>query len=493
MSLQRRSCGILLHPTSLSGPHGSGDIGPAARSFADFLVKAGQSWWQMLPIVPPTYGPSPYQAVSTFAGNPLLISPEGLVESGWLQPEDIIPPFPISFDGAWECRMLLLRKAFEGFRPGRDFDSFIQAHGSWLEDYALFQALKKHYNGAGWIKWPAPVRSRQPAALEQVREELREEVAFHRFVQYVFDRQWHAFKQYCHDRGLRLIGDVPIYVSHDSADVWSHPELFFLDESGKSSLVAGTPPDAFSTTGQLWGNPLYRWETHRETGFAWWVQRMAHAFQQFDAIRLDHFIGFERFWAIPAGAKTAMEGEWQPGPSDAIFHALAAALGDVDVIAEDLGLVTQAVRDLRDRFAFPGMKILQFAFGDPLGPHEYLPHNYPNRCVAYTGTHDNDTVVGWYQQIPGYEKARVADYLGHGVHEIHWDLIRLAYQSVANLAIIPVQDFLGLGGEARMNTPGTASGNWAWRLEGHELTEDLGKRIHHLATIFGRAPSEPNG
>lgn len=490
MSLERRSAGILLHPTSLWGPHGNGDIGPNARQFADFLAKSGQSWWQMLPIVPPSYGPSPYQAVSTFAGNPLLISLEALVEAGWLHSDELIPPFPISFEGAWEYRMLLLRKAFSRFQPDEDYQRFVAIHAPWLDDFTLFQALKQHFNGAHWIKWPAPVRSRNRESLATLRHELAAEVGFHAFVQYVFDRQWRAFKAYCAERGLRLIGDVPIYVSHDSADVWANPSLFYLDKQGRSTFVAGTPPDAFSRTGQLWGNPLYDWDYHRETGFSWWIARMAHAFQQFDAIRLDHFIGFERYWAVPAGAKTAMEGEWKPGPSDAIFQALTESLGPVDIIAEDLGLVTQEVRDLRDRFHFPGMKILQFAFGDELGPHEYLPHNYPHRAIVYTGTHDNDTVVSWFHRIPAYEAARVKDYLGHAVHEIHWDLIRLAYQSVANLAIIPLQDVLGLGGDARMNTPGTASGNWAWRMDEHALTPDLAQRLHHLATIYGRSGVE---
>jgi 4-alpha-glucanotransferase len=504
--LSERSAGVLLHPTSLPGPRdgedsAGGDLGNRARRFADFLAEGGQRWWQMLPLGPPGYGDSPYSALSAFAGNPALISLERLVEDGLLPGGDTVPP-----------REAALRAALTAFRKrnGREreaFAAYCDANAAWLEDFALYWALKRAHGQVQWTRWPAEYRDRQPAALEQARRRLRDEIELGRFEQFRFDGDWRALRQHCEHRGVGLIGDIPIFVAHDSADLWQHRELFHLDGDGNPTVIAGVPPDYFSATGQRWGNPLYNWPRLRETGFHWWIERFRTALARFDAIRLDHFIGFTRYWEIPAGEPTAVNGRWLPGPGWPFFQALHRALGELPLIAENLGAVTPAVERLRRKLGAPGIRILQFAFGtDPQAPL-FLPHAYRRNTAAYTGTHDNDTAVGWFNDPGGaesrdraqVEKERQAAlrYLAPrdpSGREIHWDMIRALYASVANLVIVPAQDLLGLGSAARMNRPGIALRNWRWRLEEGALSPALAQRLAALAETYQRhAPRHPPG
>jgi 4-alpha-glucanotransferase len=487
--LNDRTSGVLLHPTSLPGE----PLGASAREFVDFLAAAGQSWWQTLPIGPTGYGNSPYSAQSAFAGNPMLVDVERLIEDGLL--------------GAGERRSgggAHLRDAFatflrDGGRDHPDFQGFLQETRDWLDDFALYRTIKAAHGEVQWTRWAAPLRDRDPDALARVRQERPEELDFARFVQWRFLGDWERLRAYAHGRGIALIGDLPIFVAHDSADVWQHRAQFFLDTAGEPTLVAGVPPDYFSASGQRWGNPLYRWAEMRATGFAWWVARFRATLAAFDAVRLDHFIGYTRYWAIPAGEPTAVNGRWRPGPGTRFFRTLATELGELPLIAEDLGLVTPAVESLRDRFGFPGIKLLQFAFGtDPQGP-SFLPHNYPRAAAAYTGTHDNDTTAGWFHdQGSGTRSAEQTEterrtalhYLGAPAgddgRDIHWRMIRAIMASVADLAMIPVQDLLGLGSEARMNRPGTLEGNWAFRLEPGALTPTTGDRLRDLTETYGR-------
>lgn len=501
-----RSSGILLHVTSLPGRFGIGDLGPAAFRFVDFLAEAGQSWWQVLPVGPTGYGNSPYQSLSSFAGNALLIS---LVDDGLLAPLDdlAVPPFPqdaVDYSGVNDWSEPLLREAHRRFLGAglRDvrYDAFCEAHRDWLDDFALYQALKHQHQERAWTEWPAELVRREPAALEESRQSLENDIAREKFQQFLFDRQWRTLKQYANDRGVRLIGDLPIFAAHDSADVWTHQDLFPLDEWGRPTVVAGVPPDYFSTTGQRWGNPLYRWDRHAEQGFAWWIQRLRRALDLFDVIRIDHFRGFESYWEIPGTAPDARTGRWVAGPGAALFRAAEAVLGPLPVIAEDLGVITPPVEALRDELGFPGMRVLQFAFGDdPKGP-DYRPHNFPRHCVAYTGTHDNNTTVGWFRSPAGQDTTRTAEqiareqalareYLNTDGRDIHWDLIRAAWSSVADVAIAPLQDVLGLGQEARMNLPGTTVGNWQWRFRADALTPEIAERLRRLTTIFDRGTS----
>ena len=505
-TLRQRASGVLLHPTCLPGPHGSGDLGDGARQFVDFLASAAQRWWQMLPVGPPGYGESPYSAESSFAGNPMLVSLEGLAQAGWLDPASLAPEGPLRSDRMdflpiAAHRTLHLRAAFEAFsrrdEDQRAFRAFCQDSAAWLEDFALFRALKQAHGGVQWTRWEAGVRRREPRALDAARKKLAREIALERFIQYAFDLQWRALRAHAAARGVGLIGDVPIFVAHDSADVWQNPADFFLDEEGEPTFIAGVPPDYFSATGQRWGNPLYRWRRMKKTGYLWWIDRLRVTLRRFDAVRLDHFIGFHRYWRIPASEPTAVRGRWIKGPGADFFDALRGALGDLPLIAEDLGEVTPAVYALRDRYRLPGIKILQFAFGDDPSAPSFQPHNYPRRAVVYTGTHDNDTTAGWFHAAGGAGSTRTAAqaqaeretalrYLGTDGKEIHWDMIRAALASVARLALFPLQDLLGLGSDARMNLPGNPVGNWTWRVEEGALTAALADRLARLTRTYGR-------
>lgn len=502
-----RSSGILLHVTSLPSRMGVGNLGPAAYRFVDFLVETGQRWWQMLPIGPTGFGDSPYQSLSSFAGNPLLISLERLADEQLLRPFDdlAVPPLPAEFvdfrrAGYWSDQ--LLRVAHRSFSTNgaeaSPYGEFCESQNWWLDDYALFRALKRNYLEAAWVDWPVDFVRRKPERLAEFREQRHDEIQREKFAQFQFDRQWRALKGYANQRGVRLIGDLPIFAAHDSADVWTRQELFQLDEHGFPTVAAGVPPDYFSPTGQRWGNPLYRWDVHARDGYRWWIQRLRRTLELFDVVRIDHFRGFDSYWEIPSAAPDARRGRWVPGPGAALFRAAEAALGPLPFIAEDLGVITSTVEALRDELGFPGMRVLQFAFGDDPKALDYRPHNYPRHCVAYTGTHDNNTTVGWYRSEPGADTTRTAeqiareqacarDYLRCDGREIHWDLIRAAWASVADLAIAPLQDVLGLGEDARMNVPGTATGNWRWRFTSKVMTSDVAERLKNLTLECGRA------
>ncbi|MGZ5483879.1 MAG: 4-alpha-glucanotransferase [Pyrinomonadaceae bacterium] len=496
-----RVSGILLHPTSLPGRFGVGDLGDESYRFADFLVASGQGLWQVLPLGPTDEGGSPYSSYSGFAGNTLLISPEKLVEDGLLEKSDLVDVAlreteRVDFDQTRKTKNAFLRRAFERFQANdntlrESFASFDQENASWLNDYALFQALKKANDGAGWIEWERLAR-REPEALSRARIELRDEIDAQKFFQYLFFKQWHALKAVCNQRGIRIIGDVPIFVAHDSADVWTNREQFKLDEHGRPTVVAGVPPDYFSDTGQFWGNPLYNWDRMREDGFAWWIERLRASFQLFDLVRLDHFRGFAACWEIPAGETTAQNGEWVETPGRELFTAVGNAVGDVAIIAEDLGVITPDIVELRKEFGFPGMRVLQFAFSGK-EDNVNLPENFDRDVVAYTGTHDNDTTVGWFNQLSELnttdaQKTRefCLNYLQSEGREINWDFIRAVLASVAGTTIIPLQDVLGLGSEARMNTPNTTSGNWRWRFAGGSFTAEHAARLKRLTNENNR-------
>jgi 4-alpha-glucanotransferase len=505
-SLNERASGILLHPTSLPGPHGNGDLGAEARRFADFLVAAGQTFWQMLPVGPLGHGSSPYSAQSAFAGNPLLIALPPLVASGYLPAVELshaplLPDSHVDYAAAERFRTRCLRVAFERAKCEPGFLRFRSEQTGWLEDYALFRALKSAHAEHEWTRWEPELRDRHPQALERARDQYSAEIAYRAFEQWLFAEQWGELRAYCAERGVQLIGDLPIFVAHDSADVWQHRELFHLDAAGQPTVVAGVPPDYFSATGQRWGNPLYRWERLRETGYGWWVERMRSTLARFDVVRLDHFIGFQRCWEIPAHELTAQRGRWVAGPADSLFSIFERAFGSLPLIAEDLGEVTDEVKALRDRFDLPGLKILQFAFGNDASAPEFLPHNYPRRAVVYTGTHDNDTTWGWFHELGGDDPSARSDaqtarersaalrYLGASDgSEIHWDMIRMCALSVANTAIFPLQDVLGLGSEARMNRPGSSSGNWEWRFDAAAIGSELTARLRLLTDTYGRTP-----
>jgi 4-alpha-glucanotransferase len=499
--LDRRASGVLLHPTSLPGPHGCGDLGDHARRFADFLDDAGQHAWQMLPIGPADRHGCPYSAYSTFAGDPILISLHRLYEDGLLTRADVAPlktadPTKVDYRATRKFRDARLRRAFDRFmaKPARSrgaLDRFREKHKGWLDDWTLFGALRHAHRGKHWWKWAPGQRQRRKRDLDRARAEWSDEIAFSAFVQFQFDRQWSALKRYCTDKGVGLIGDIPIFVAHDSCDVWARPELFRLKPNGMPAVVSGAAPDAFSRTGQLWNHPLYDWRRHKAEGFDWWVSRFRHSFTQFDAVRIDHFLGFSRYWEVPAGHRTALRGRWRKGPGADLFTALERRLGNVPIIAEDLGLLTPQAQALRDRFAFPGMRVLQEAFGKDDSYH--APHNYPTRCVVYTGTHDNDTARGWFAKADKKarngqpsERQRALLYTDGSPRTIHWDLIRLALSSVADTTIFPVQDLLGLGNEARMNVPGTIRGNWRWRVKPGQLTAALARRLGAQTRLFGR-------
>jgi len=505
----RRSSGVLLHPTSLPGGWGIGDLGPAALEFVDRLVDGRQSIWQVLPLGPTGYGDSPYQCFSAFAGNPLLISPERLIEQGLLTPADAGPrdrfdDGPVDFPAVIAHRETLWPRVLERFDaagsgPLRDrFERFCRSHAGWLNDYALFMAVKAAHGQAPWTSWPEDIRLREPGAIARWTDRLAREIRQHKLTQFLFFEHWARVRDACHARSVRIMGDLPIFVAHDSADVWSRQELFRLTPDGTPEAVAGVPPDYFSATGQLWGNPHYRWDELARTGYAWWIERFRALLTLVDAIRIDHFRGFEASWEIPAGSSTAVNGKWVKGPGAALFEAVRSelGLGQLPLVAENLGVITPEVEALRHQFDLPGMAILQFAFGsDPQAP-DFRPHNYPRNLVVYTGTHDNDTTVGWWTGDVGHstrsadeivrEREYAARYLAWADESIHWKFIRAVMASVANTAIVPVQDLLGLGSEARMNRPGTATGNWQWRLRPGQLTRDVMRRLAELTETYER-------
>ena len=503
MRFPRRS-GVLLHPTSLPGRFGIGDLGDPAYQFVDFLVAAGQSYWQMLPLSPTGYGDSPYQSLSAFAGNPMLISPDKLVEIGHLSESDLagVPAFPdarVDFGPVISYKKGLLKQAFGKFQANASpdqvaaFTRFCEDQAYWLDDFSLFMALKEAHQLRPWHEWEPGVVTRTPGALARWRQSLAEEVECQKYQQWQFFEQWLAVKSYANERGVRIIGDIPIFVSLDSVDVWANPHLFYLDEDLQPVVVSGVPPDYFSETGQLWGHPLYRWDVMAQDEYAWWIARFRMAFTQADVVRIDHFRGFHNYWEVPAGEETAIKGRWLYGPGADLFHAVTAALGEVAIIAEDLGDFDEESRAgvdaLQAEFGYPGMKVLQFAFGG--GPDDpFLPHNFTRDFVVYTGTHDNDTVVGWYQVTSTEEERDYArKYLARDGSDIAWSLIRLAWSSVANTAMTTVQDLLSLGHEARMNLPSTVGPpNWCWRLQPGVLNEWSAKRLLELSGIYGRLP-----
>jgi 4-alpha-glucanotransferase len=494
-----RSSGILLHPTSLPSRFGIGDLGPDAYAFLDFLHNSRQQLWQVLPLGPTGFGNSPYMCYSSMAGNPLLISLERLQDEGLLSNGDLddLPTFPtetVDYERVAQVKIPLLQKACDAFKVQsspklqQEFHSFCQNQAFWLDDYAMFMALKDALENAAWYDWPPAIAQHQPEAIGQWGRRLAGEVTYHKYLQFEFFRQWTTLKHYGNQRGIQIIGDIPIYVAHDSADVWAHPQNFCLDESGQTQLMAGVPPDYFSETGQLWGNPVYNWEYLQQTKFEWWVQRFKALLTYVDIIRIDHFRGFEAYWAVPQGEETAINGEWIEAPGVEFFETLNQKLGTLPILAEDLGVITPEVEDLRDRFEFPGMKVLQFAFGSGAG-NPFLPFNYPHNAVVYTGTHDNDTTAGWLSHAEDADLMNgLTHYLGKDSATItSWDLIRLAFSSVANQAIIPLQDILELGTEARMNFPSKAEGNWAWRYQPGALTEATGIKLKSMTETFGRA------
>jgi 4-alpha-glucanotransferase len=490
----RRSAGILLHPSSLPGPYGIGDLGPVAFEWVDVLAASGQSWWQILPLGPTGYGDSPYQCFSAFAGNPYLLSPELLAKDGLLRAVDMpmthFSEERVEFGPVIKYKQGMLTRAWENFQGGAArplraaFEEFCVKESRWLDDYALFMALKDFHQGAGWHGWSEELVLRRPAALDRARRLLAGGVGRHKLGQFLFARQWSAIKAYANAKNIRLIGDVPIFISEDSADVWANPDLFQLDDKREPTVVAGVPPDYFSPTGQLWGNPHYHWERMKQTGYAWWVARMKKTLEQVDLVRLDHFRGFEAHWEIPAGQLTAEVGEWVKGPGADLFVTLKKALGGLPLIAEDLGVITPEVDALRLAFDLPGMRILQFAFSGP--DNRFLPHHYDRNTVVYTGTHDNDTTVGWYSSIPEHERHFLQRYLPGVGREIAWDLLRVAFASVAAWAIVPLQDLLSLGTEARMNYPGRATNNWSWRFTTGQVSQALIDRLGDLTGLYSR-------
>ncbi|EOS27496.1 4-alpha-glucanotransferase [Lachnospiraceae bacterium A4] len=493
-----RRSGVLMPVSSLPSRFGIGGFSKEAYDFVDFLAASGQSLWQILPLGPTGYGDSPYQSFSTFAGSPYYISLDALIEEGLLTEEECASvdfgndTKRVDYEKIYYTRFELLRKAFE--RANRsddaDYSAFVKENELWLKDYAMYMAVKDSLGGVSWIEWDEEIRLRKPKAMKKYEKELADDIAFYSYQQYLFSKHWSALKEYANKKGIQIVGDIPIYVAFDSADTWAKPELFQLDQKNVPTAVAGCPPDAFSATGQLWGNPLYRWDYHEETGFAWWMQRLAHCFDIYDIVRIDHFRGFDEYWAVPYGDETAENGEWKPGPGYKLFEVMKKTLGNRAVIAEDLGFLTPSVLKLVKKTGYPGMKILQFAF-DATGESDYLPHKYPNNCVVYTGTHDNDTVNGWLATLNKKDLAFVKKYVNaKRTPELCETLIRTALGSVADTAIIPMQDYLGLGGEARINTPSTLGGNWEWRMERDACTEELSKHMLELARIYGRTVRE---
>lgn len=487
-----RGSGILMHITSLPGPYGVGTLGKQAFAFVDFLKAAGQTYWQLLPLNPTGYGDSPYQSCSTFAGNPYLIDLDSLVEGGLLSKNEIDAVCwnccedKVDFGILYQNRLHILRLAYDRFVNTAELDAFCDDNRDWLPDFALYMALKDRSQGTPWYQWEEPLKKRESQAIQAAQQELEEEIRFYCFAQYLFYKQWSALRQYAGENGVRMIGDVPIYVPLDSVELWCDPEQFCLNDSLEPVEVAGCPPDAFSEDGQLWGNPLYRWDAMAEDGYRWWIRRLAAAGKLYDVVRLDHFRGFEAYWSVPAADSTAKNGKWIKGPGMAFVRAVQSALPGLQMIAEDLGFLTPEVLALRDNSGLPGMKVLQFAF-DSREPSDYLPHNYIQNTVCYTGTHDNMTTLQWFQTASADAVAYAAEYMGLSQGEgFVWGAIRTAMSSVSNLCIIPMQDYLELGEEARMNFPGTLGTNWTWRAAEGSFSPALAEKIYRLTRIYGR-------
>ncbi len=499
--MKRRGNGVLLHITSLPSPFGIGDLGPWAYRFTDFLAEAKQSFWQILPLnATGPGGISPYHCTSAFAGNMLFISPERMVEDGYLTKDDLEPRPDFSrektdYPSVIRYKEALFRKAYARFRrrSGRRkqvFDVFVKEQLFWLEDFSLFAAIKSHFEQKPWREWPEGMRDRQPRSIASLKKELSRKIEAEKFLQYIFFQQWSSLHAYCRSKGIRIIGDMPIYLNLESADLWTHPEIFKLDASGKPEVVAGVPPDYFSATGQLWGNPVYRWDILKERGYDWWIARIAHLLGLVDQVRIDHFRGLVAYWEVPAGENTAVNGRWVEAPAADFLNCLIKKVPCLPLIAEDLGVITADVREVLNRFELAGMKILQFAFGEDLSVNPYSPHNLIRNSIVYTGTHDNNTVKGWFDhELDRKGRKRLSRYLGRRISrdQVSWELIRLAMMSVVDTAIMPLQDILGLGEEARMNRPAIAEGNWQWRLLPEQLTPEITKRLRGLTEIYGRA------
>lgn len=492
----KRASGILLPVSSLPSPYGIGGFSKEAYEFIDFLKEAGQTYWQILPLGPTSYGDSPYQSFSTFAGNPYMIDLNALKEEGLVTDTELKKAncgktvSRVNYGKLYETRFLILRKAYERscIAENSEFQDFVEKNKEWLEDYALFMAVKQRFDGAAFCEWAEDIRLRRPYALDYYRRECYFEIEFQKYLQYLFFTQWQKLKAYANKQGVKIIGDIPIYVAFDSSDAWANPFLFQFDENNQPTAVAGCPPDAFSATGQLWGNPLYSWEYHRQTGFSWWIRRMKHCFELYDVVRVDHFRGFDEYYSIPYGEETARNGHWEKGPGMELFRALEEALGKQEIIAEDLGFMTDTVVQLVKDSGYPNMKVLEFAF-DPREKTDYLPHTYEKNCVVYTGTHDNETIVQWYQNLDQESLDFLHDYMDNEntpLEKIHWDFIRMAMLSVADTCIIPIQDYLGLDGTARMNHPSTLGGNWEWRIKKRDFTKKLTKEIRHITELSDR-------
>lgn len=491
-----RRNGMLLPIASLPSPYGIGGFSKEAYEFIDLLEETGQKLWQILPLGPTSYGDSPYQSFSTFAGNPYFIDLDTLAEKGWLTKEACEASdygdneSYIDYGRIYNSRFVLLKQAFlnSDILSDEKFTEFCKANQHWLPDYALYMALKNQNDGKSWIEWEEESRLRKPEAVECYKRELEEECNFYEFLQYEFHEQWTKVKEYAHEKGIQIVGDVPIYVAFDSADTWANPELFQLDEKNLPLGVAGCPPDAFSATGQLWGNPLYNWAYHKKTGYDWWLKRIAYCFDLYDIVRIDHFRGFDEYYSIPYGDETAVNGHWEKGPGMDLFNTVKEKLGELDIIAEDLGFLTESVFQLLKDSGYPGMKVLQFAF-DPSEDSDYLTYKYQRNCVVYTGTHDNDTTAGWFEKLSDGDKEVALRYMNSFYtpkEEQHWDLIALAMRSTADTCIIPVQDFLGLGSEARINMPSTLGDNWKWRMTKGAFSEELKEKIRRMTKLYGR-------
>lgn len=496
MNMNERASGILLHPTSLPGNYGIGTLGKAAYELIDFLELSKQHYWQILPLGPTGYADSPYQCFSAHAGNPNLIDLELLVAEGLLQQADLasfpdLQEGPVQFDQVQKVREPLLRKAYETFSAQASeteklkYRNFLKEHYKWLNAFALFMAIKHRQQLAPWYQWNHSIRERDPDTLSKLQDELKNETNCYKFIQYQFAKQWSKVKEYAHKKRIRIIGDIPLYVALDSADAWANPEIFEFTDHLMPIRVGGVPPDYFSETGQLWGNPLFRWTDQKEPVYSWWKERIATNLQLFDIVRIDHFRGFAAYWAVPYGEKTAVKGKWVDGPGKDFFDAMLAHFGKLPIIAEDLGVITPDVEELRDTYGFPGMKILEFAF-DSKEANDYIPYNYSRNCIVYTGTHDNNTVVGWFNEANEEDRKMLLDYLNTTGDDINWDMIRLAWGSVANTAIVPMQDLLGLDITGRMNVPGTTNNNWRWRATSSDFTPELAEKLAKLTTLYGR-------
>lgn len=489
-----RSSGILLPIASLPSRYGIGAFSKEAYDFIDKLKEAGQRYWQIIPLGPTGYGDSPYQSFSTFGGNPYFIDLETLIDEGYLTKGECEAcdfgdnPRYIDYKRIYLSRFKILRTAYErsNITGNKEFSDFSSENSHWLEDYALYMSIKDGFSGNSWLKWDKDIKMRDEAAIKRFKNKYKDEITFYKFQQFIFTKQWENLKNYANKCGIKIIGDIPIYVALDSADAWSNPELFQFDENREPNFVSGCPPDAFSITGQLWGNPLYDWKYHKQTSYEWWIKRIAHSFKLYDVVRIDHFRGFDEYYSIPYGSPTAEKGTWEKGPGYEIFKELKDKLGTLDIIAEDLGFLTESVLELLKNTRYPGMKVLEFAF-DSREESDYLPHNYDKNSVVYTGTHDNETIVGWYKNLNPQDKKLAIDYLDiKSEEDINWKFIRLALSSVSNLAIIPIQDYLGLGNEGRINKPSTVGDNWRWRLLDGEFTKELVEKIRKLTKVYGR-------